>query len=313
MVTHNTFVAWPVEHRDTFEKFLKGVLSDTEKFRSAKAAVGRYVLEMLHQQAVKLEAAKTKTGPAFNTRGESQEFIMSLFDNLKHLEKRAETYAAVFKEPDGQLKALRDDKKLSWLTGSGWVLLENAWNLGNVAKSYHAKLPARSRALRAVVILAMDAIKDTPSVDVLNFALESMWRGFWNYYTDYRRVIDTHGPQFLEAMKPVQRMLELIEAGMAENAARAEAQRIADEAAARRAAEEAEAAELRARWAAEEEEEQQRQRSYVEPDTYQPSYYDDSNDYFAPGNYNPATGMPTTIGYGPDAMGNSYGTSDHMF
>jgi len=322
-VTHNTFVEWPLEHRDTFEKFFKGMLSDTEKFRSAKASVGPYVLEMLQLQAIRLEAAKSGSGQAFNTRGEAQDIIMSLYDNLKHLEKRAEAYQATFEAPNKLFETLRDKNKTTWLTATGWTMLERAWDLGNVAKSYHAKLPARSRALRSVVILAMDAIKTTPSVDVLNFALESVWRGFWNYYTDYRRVIDTHGPLFLEAMKPVQTMVDLIAKGMAENDARAEAQRIAEEAAARRAAEEAEEAERRARWAEEEEEEQQ-QRGYCAPDTYQAgynddsdgsststsSYYNDSDDYFA--NYNPATGMPTTIAYGSDVMGNSYGTTDHM-
>jgi hypothetical protein len=325
-VTHNTFVEWPLEHRDIFEKFLTGMLADIERFRSAKASVGPYVLEMLQQQGVRLEAAKTGGEPAFDTRRESQDIIMSLHDNLKHLEKRAEAYQSKFEAPEKLFEALRDKEKNSWLTATGWSMLERAWDLGNVARGYHAKLPVRSRALRAVIILAMDAIKTTPSVEVLNYALESAWRGFWNYYTDYRKVVDTHGPLFLEAMKPVQNMVDLIAQGLAENEARAEAQRIAEEAAARRAAEEAEEAERRARWA-EEDEEEQRQRGYAEPDThqsgyrddsddssantYQSSYHNDSDDYFS--NYNPATGMPTTSPYGWDVMGNSYGTTDHMF
>lgn len=324
-VTHNTIVEWPVEHRDIFEKFLKGLLAEAGKFRTAKAALGPYVLEMLNEQAAKLEAAKGESGPAFNTRGESQDFIMSLFDNLKHLEKRAESYKALLDAPDGQLEALHDKEKQAWLSGTGWVMLEHVWNLRNVAKSYHAKLPARSRALRAVVILAMDAIRTTPSTDVLQFALQSVWLGFWNYYTDYRRIIDTHGPLFLEAMKPIQRALELIEEGMAESAARAEAQRLADEAAARRAAEEAEEEERRARWAAEEEEEQQarwaagdqpQQQCSSDDDDDSYSYrnssttYDsfDANDYWS--NHNPANGMPTTSPYGFDVMGNTYGFNE---
>jgi hypothetical protein len=309
----NAFVAWPVGHRDIFEEFLKEMLSDTQKFSSAKAAVGKYVLELLQQQAARLEAAKNESGPAFDTRGESIEIIMSLYDNLKHLEKRTEAYKVVLAAPDSQLEEFRDKKKHPWLTASGWARLDKAWDLGNTARSYLTKLPLRAGAQRAVTLLTIEVLRETPSVDSLRFALASTWRGFWNYYTDYRKVIDTHGPQFLEAMKPLQDALQLIEAGMAENEARAEAQRIAEEAAARRAAEEAEEEEQRARWAAEEEEEeQQRQRSYVEPDTYQSSYYDDdSNDYHS--NYNPATGMPTCGAYGPDSLGNTYGTTDHMF
>lgn len=317
----NAFVAWPNGHRDIFEQFLKRMLSNTEKFSSAKGAVGKYVRELLHQQAARLEAAKNERGPAFDTRGESIELVMSLYDNLKHLEKRGAAYTAVLASPDSQLDEFRDEKKHPWLTRAGCDMLRRAWELGNTARVSHSALPLRVGAQRTVTLLTLSVLREIPSEDALKFALSATWEGYWNYYRDYRILIETHGPRFLEAMKPIQDALRLIEAGMAENAARAEAQRIAaDEEEHRRAAEEAEEEDRRARQESADELQSQRGDSesdthqpsgHAEPETYQPSSYDNSNDYFA--DYNPATGMPTTSPYGADVMGNTYGTDDHMY
>jgi len=308
---------WTVAHRDTYGKFLNGVLRDIDRYTSAKECVGKYVLADLRAQAAKLEDAQLERGPAFDTRVEANEFIMSLYHNLKHLAKRAEAYNPTLDEPLGQLRSLQaDTERLSWVNSYGVALVRYASNMGGITKECATMLPLRSGALGAVVVTGMLALKTPPSLDLLNFVLESVWRGFWNYHMDYRKVVQWYGPRFLEAMKPVNSIVELVDKGMAKEAAIAEAKRIAEEAAARQAEEEEEEEARRVLWATEAQPHNHQQQyasdadddSYAHLNTSTSSYTYEEPDYWS--NHNPANGMPTTSPYGFDVMGNSYGFND---